>query len=106
MITLAFTEKEVRNTHTYELVCNAEGGNPFVKDADDIFLNIASPSDMILHPDTPDGTRIYRDSTVTLIFRDRSTMDFTRDNMQEQIDALNKIILEEKTNELLFSNIT
>jgi hypothetical protein len=104
MITLAFSYNEVKNTHTYELTCVASGGKPFIKDVTDTFLNIASPADILIIPDTSGGP-LYRDDTITMIFRDPATRQFTEDNITEQIAELNSITLTAQTGAVLFSKI-
>lgn len=104
MITLAFTDKDVDNTHTYELTCTATGGSPFVMDSNDDFLNIASPADMLLIPDVAGGS-LYRTDTITMIFRAKSVRQLSQENIEEQIAELNSIDLTAQTNQVLFSNL-
>ena len=104
MITLDFSYKEVKPTHTFELTCLAIGGNTFVKDDTDTFLNIASPADMILIPDVK-GSSLYRDDTITLIFRDSQTREFTEKNIREQVTQLNNVTLTDQTDQVLYSKL-
>ena len=104
MIELSFTYEEVKATNTYEMTCVATGGSPFVKDSDDVFLNIATPSDMALLPDTPGGG-LYRSDTITMIFRDDTTRQFTVNNIEEQIGQLNTITLADINGATLYSNV-
>jgi len=104
MIDLAFEEKDVKNTHTFELTCEAESGSPFVMDENDEFLNVASPADMALLPDTPGGS-LYRTDEITLIFRDIYTREYTRENVSAQVAQLNEITLSDLSDVILFSNI-
>lgn len=103
MITLDFNYEEFKDTHTFETTCVASGGKPFVKTASNIFLNIASPADMLLIPDAPSGG-MHRDDTVTMIFRDSDSRKFTVDNMEEQIGSLNEIDLSSVNDVVLYSN--
>jgi len=105
MINLTFSEKEVKNTNTYELTCTAVGGSPFVLDKDDVFLNIASPADMVLISATPDGESLYRGATITLIFREEHTKLFTIDNIEKQVAELNSIDLVAQQGVTLFSKL-
>jgi len=103
LITIDITTKDVANTHTYELSVQASDGKPFVKDANDVFLNIASPADMLLVPDAP-GASMYRDDHITMIFRDKYTREFSIKNIEEQIAELNSINLTEQNGVTLFDN--
>lgn len=105
MITLEFSYTEVPKTHTYEMTCVASGGSPFVKDKDSVFLNVASPSDMRILPDTP-GSELYRDSEVAMLFRCAETRDLAASNIGEQVAELNSIHLSDKIGEVLFDNTT
>ena len=105
MIEIVFSEKSIEKTHTYELTCTATGGSPFVKNDDNEFLNIASPADMLLLPDSSQGTGLFRDSEITLIFRDSDTIVYTKDNITEQIKQLNAVTLTDITGATLFTNI-
>lgn len=104
MITLDFSYKDVDKTHTYELTCVATGGNPFVMNSDDEFLNVASPADMILLPDVTGGS-LYRASTITLIYRAESVRQLSQLNIEEQVGELNSVDLTAHTNQVLFSNM-
>ena len=104
MITLTFSYNEYKKTNTYELKCDAVDGSPFVKDADDVFLNIASPSDMSLLPDTPSGA-LYRSNTITLIFRENTTVEYTKADIEKQIAELNKVVLSDVVDSILFESL-
>jgi hypothetical protein len=71
---------------------------------DDEFLNIASPADMLLLPDTPSGD-LYRAASITLIFRAESVRELAEENIQEQIAELNSVTLSDQTDQILYSNI-
>ena len=105
MITVTFGRKEDKTVNNFELICHADGGSPFVFSASDVFQNIASPADMMLLSDTPDGVHYYRSADLSLIFRAESTMDYTEENIQKQLDELNQIELSDLSGETLFSNI-
>ena len=105
MIILDFTYDEDKSTGTYEMKCVASGGNPFVKDDKDRFVNIASPADMRLLPDSKPVTGMWRDSEIAMLFRESATRDYTKSSVEKQVAAINGTTLAETSGAVLFSNI-
>lgn len=92
MITLTFQEKEF-DKNTLELVADAGADKPFVSYNED-FIRMASAADMLLLGGVviPDG--YYRVAVVTLVFRDRASLDKTKAVMSSDISELNSVTLQ------------
>lgn len=110
MITLDFEYHNDSLSGDCSFKCTASGGSPFLKRvSDDVFINVASPADMELYPDSkPQGATdgLWRSDVINMIFRSKSVRDEAVKSVEEQVADLNSITLSEITGGVLYSNIS